>query len=387
MKKKKICVFTGTRAEYGLLRPVIQRLSCSAEIDFRLIVSGSHLSASRGYTEQQILDDGFTDFERVEILLDSDSDVSVCSAMALGLLRYGDVLTRISPELVMILGDRFEALAFAASATICRIPIAHIHGGELTVGAIDDAFRHAITKMSHLHFAATEKYRRRIIQMGEHADRVFNVGALGVENVKGLGRLPRFEVESRLGITAGQKYFLVTYHPVTLDTASPGDRLKQLITVLRRFPNYVAVFTGANADQGGALLNRILDHEAKVHPDRVKFFMSLGTELYLSAARYADVVIGNSSSGVIEVPSLGVPVVDIGIRQQGRDRSDGVISCTDNDEDILCSIGRALTPEFREEARTAHNPYDAERTASRIVETLIAFCDTDMLNKGFVDIF
>lgn len=387
MKKGIVCVFTGSRAEYGLLRSVIKRLSVSEEVDLHLIVSGSHLAASYGHTEQAIADDGFVSYERVEILLDSCSDTSVCSAMALGLLRYGDVLNRIRPDLVVVLGDRFEAFAFAASSTVCRIPIAHIHGGELTLGAMDDAFRHAISKMSHLHFAATEQYRKRIIQMGEREDRVFNVGALGVEYIKKmLGCLTRDAVESRLGISTGQAYFLITYHPATLDPGAPTSRLKSLLSVLRRFPDHVAVFTGANADQEGALLNRMLDHEAKACPDQIKFFVSLGSELYLNAARYADVVIGNSSSGVIEVPSLGIPVINIGKRQQGRDKSAGIITCGDEANAIEQSIRYALTPEFRERARNAHNPYDRADTVDNIVKALVAFCGRDILNKGFVDI-
>lgn len=381
-----VCVFTGTRAEYGLLRPVISLFSSSDKVNMRLVVSGSHLSNSYGNTETQILADGYQNYERAEILLDSSSDTSVCTAMALGILRYGDILSRIRPDIVVLLGDRYEALAFACSASICRIPIAHIHGGELTIGAIDDAFRHAITKMSHLHFAATEQYRRRIIQMGERNDRVFNVGSLGVDNIRSLGRLSRSEVEARLGLKNGKPYFLVTYHPVTLLSESPVERVSQLLTILTDYPDHVVVVTGSNADEGGAIINTMLENQASLYPDRIKFRVSLGTELYLSTARYADIVIGNSSSGIIEVPSLGVPVIDIAPRQLGRERSEAVISCDDTPRSIRQALDIAMKAEFRKKCSLALNPYDREGTAEAIVDKIVEFCGKLDLKKGFMDI-
>lgn len=383
---RKICVFTGTRAEYGLLRPVMTRLAQAEGACFQLVVSGSHLSASGGQTENQIIRDGFEDFERVEILLDGGGEASVYTAMGLGLLRYGDVLVRLRPDIVVVLGDRFEAFAFAAAATVCRVPIAHIHGGELTLGAMDDAFRHAITKMSHLHFAATEEYRRRIIQLGERHDRVFNVGSLGVQNVRAIKPLSRSEVEGRLGLSPGQRFILATYHPVTLDAIPSVARLKELLAVLENFPDHMVVFTGANADQEGAVLNRLLENSVREHPSRMRFFVSLGPELYLSTARFADCVIGNSSSGIIEIPSLGVPVVDIGTRQKGRVRSSGILTSSDRPDDIQAAIARSMTPDFSAIARRAENPYEKKGTDALIVSTLLTFPTSDLLTKGFVDL-
>lgn len=386
-KACRVCVFTGTRAEYGLLRPVIRLLSNTDAFDMRLVVSGTHLACSYGNTVSEIVADGYRDFEQVEILMDNISDSSVCTSMGLGVMRYGEVLSRLRPDIVLLLGDRYEALAFACAATVCRVPIAHIHGGELTLGAMDDIFRHAITKMSHLHFAATERYRQRIIQMGEHEERVFNVGALGVENTLFSGVSSRFDVAARLGIGDRQPYFLVTYHPVTLDSEPPAERLEKLLALLDQFREHVTVITGANADQGGAELNRLLEKRASEHPGRLKFFLSLGASLYHSAARYADVVIGNSSSGIIEVPSLGVPVVNIGDRQLGRDHSEGVLCCDEEPENIGKAIKTAFTEKFREIARTAPNPYYLPGTAGRILECLQAYCGRKYLKKGFYDLY
>ncbi|CAE6923075.1 GDP/UDP-N,N'-diacetylbacillosamine 2-epimerase (hydrolyzing) [Paraburkholderia nemoris] len=383
---RTICFFTGTRAEYGLLRPLMKAVGSTPGAVLKTLVTGTHLAESSGTTWREIAADGLPINERVEMLLDSGTDESICTSIGLGVMRYGEALKRLAPDMLVILGDRFEAIAAAVAATVCKIPIVHIHGGELTLGAMDDAFRHAITKMSHLHFTSTEAYRQRVIQLGEDPARVHNVGALGVENIRTLPLLNRTEVERRLDIVAGQPYFLVTFHPATLDRQAPEMQLKALLEALEAFPDRLIVFTGANADPGGAGLNRLLAEHSQMHAGRFRFSMSLGATLYLSAARAADAVVGNSSSGIIEVPSLGIPTIDIGSRQQGRIRSESVLTCTTDTEAIKEAISEALMPEFRARAAVAVNPYERAGTTEQIVQTLMTWDDKTALHKPFHDL-
>jgi UDP-hydrolysing UDP-N-acetyl-D-glucosamine 2-epimerase len=383
---KTICFFTGTRAEYGLLRPLMKAVAAAPDARLCTLVTGMHLAESCGATWREIEADGLPIDERVEVLLDGATDTGVCTAMGLGIMRYGEALKRLGPDLLVVLGDRFEALAAATAANVCKVPIAHIHGGELTLGAMDDAFRHAITKLSHLHFTSTEAYRQRVIQLGEEPSRVFNVGALGVENGKTLPLVARQDVEQRLGLPPEQPYFLITFHPATLDMQPPGEQLKALLEALDAFPNFLCVFTGANADPGGGELNRLLAAAAQAQPGRFRFSISLGATLYLSAARAAAAVLGNSSSGIIEVPSLGVPTVDIGNRQRGRIRSNSVIHCPPQTAAIEAAIATAISDDFQALARTAPNPYDRAGTTASIIGVLLA-CDAEtLLNKGFHDL-
>lgn len=383
---RTICFFTGTRAEYGLLRPLMQAVAAAPQATLKTLVTGTHLAESCGSTWHEIEQDGLPISERVEVLLDSGTDASVCTAIGLGVMRYGEALKRLAPDILVVLGDRFEALAVAVAATVCKIPVAHIHGGELTLGAMDDAFRHAITKMSHLHFTSTEAYRQRVIQLGENPACVHNVGALGVENIRTLPLLERDEVERRLNMPAGQPYFLVTFHPATLDAQAPQTQLEALLEAIEAFPDHVNVFTGANADPGGSGLNRLLAAHAQRDPQRFRFSMSLGATLYLSAARAAQAVIGNSSSGIIEVPSLGVPTVDIGSRQQGRIRGTSVVHCPPEATAIKSAIERAITPGFRALAAAASNPYERAGTTDAIVHELLSWGYRDALRKPFHDV-
>jgi UDP-hydrolysing UDP-N-acetyl-D-glucosamine 2-epimerase len=323
---RTIAVFTGTRAEYGLLKSVMQGIMRHDGCSLHTIVSGSHLGAKHGQTLDEIHADGIPVHDCAEMLLSSDSPAGVSAAMGIGLIRYADILARVRPDILVLLGDRFEALAMASAATLCGVPIAHIHGGEVTEGAIDDAFRHAITKMSHLHFTSCEAHRQRVIQLGEHPDRVFNVGSLGVEAIQTLDFIPEDELRRDLQINASVPYVLCTFHPVTLEAGQEMAQLDALLQALDTFPEYVVVFTGANADPGGNRINETLVKRAACD-GRYRFFMSLGQRRYLSAAKHAACVIGNSSSGIIEVPSLGVPVVDIGNRQKGRIRTESVLHC------------------------------------------------------------
>lgn len=383
---RMICIFTGTRAEYGLLRPLIRALAAAPDVTVKLLVTGSHVADANGATWHEIADDGLAIDERVEVLMDSATETGVYTAMGLGMIRYGDVLRRMAPDLLVLLGDRYEAFAAAAAATVCRIPIAHLHGGELTYGAIDDAFRHAITKLSHLHFASTEAYRNRIIQLGENPERVFAVGALGVENIRTYELYGKEDTALRLGIDPGQSYFLATFHPATLSAKPPEAQVSALLDALDHFPDHTVVMTGANADAGGLAINLLLANRATRQPGRYRFLMSLGTRLYLSAARHAAAVLGNSSSAIIEVPTLGVPSVDIGPRQAGRARGDSVISCEDNTPAIVDAIRCALSPALRQLATCASNPYDRPGTTSRIMRELVSRDLPKLLNKTFYDL-
>ncbi|SAL06762.1 UDP-N-acetylglucosamine 2-epimerase [Caballeronia calidae] len=381
-----ICIFTGTRAEYGLLCPLIRALKAEPNVTVKLLATGSHLADANGATWHEIADDGLVIDERVEMLMDSATDTGVYTSMGLGIIRYGDVFRRMAPDLLVLLGDRYESFAAAAAATVCKIPIAHLHGGELTYGAIDDAFRHAITKLSHLHFAATEVYRARIIQLGENPDRVFTVGSLGVENIHMLELHEKAETARLLGIETRAPYFLVTVHPATLSMKPSEVQLNALLDALDSFPDHLVVVTGANADAGGLAINRLLAQQTARQPQRYRFRMSLGTKLYLSAARDAAAVLGNSSSAIIEVPTLGVPSVDIGPRQAGRTRGESVISCDDETAQIVAAIRRALSPAFREIAARASNPYDRPGTTARIVRELVSLDTVCALNKTFYDL-
>ncbi|QCP53483.1 UDP-N-acetylglucosamine 2-epimerase (hydrolyzing) [Trinickia violacea] len=383
---RTICIFTGTRAEYGLLRPLIRALAATQDVTVKLLATGSHVAESSGATWREIAGDGIAIDERIEVLMDSASESGVYTAMGLGMIRYGDAFRRLEPDLLVILGDRFEAFAAAAAATVCKIPIAHLHGGELTFGAIDESFRHAITKLSHLHFASTEAYRTRVIQLGERPDRVFAVGAMGVENIRTLDLFDKDEIDRRLGIDPQQPYFLVTFHPATLSPKRPEAQLNALLDALERFPDHTVVMTGANADAGGMAINRLLAARAAEHPGRYRFHMSLGARLYLSAARYAAAVVGNSSSAIIEVPTLGVPSVDIGPRQAGRVRGESVITCDDDTAHIVEALRRALSADFRQRAASASNPYDRPGTTAQIVDILVSHDLSDLLHKTFYDL-
>ena len=379
---KKICFFTGTRAEYGLLRPVIRLIGDHPEADVQLLVSGTHLSKDFGETWREIETDGFSINERVEILSGDSSEQGICAAMGLAIQGLGGALKRLSPDLLVVLGDRYEALAVAIAATVYKIPIAHLHGGELTLGAIDDAFRHAITKMSHLHFTSSQEHQERVIQMGETPASVFNVGAIGVENIINMESFSREIVEERIGISPGQAYVIATYHPVSLDPEPSLEHLKHLLAALEKFKELSVIFTGANADPEGQEINRYLQEYVSKRPERCHFFMSLGSKLYFSAAKYASLVIGNSSSGIIEIPSLGVPVVNLGNRQLGRLQSEDIVNCAGSKaQEIVQAIQVALTKEL-----IKVNPYEKQGSAKAIADLIINWNATDKLQKSFYSV-
>lgn len=373
MSKRKICIFTGTRAEYGLLRPLMEEIKKDEKLQLQIIASGMHLSPEFGLTFKEIEKDGFNIDEKVEMLLSSDTPAGISKSIGLGIIGYADALSRLKPDITVILGDRFEALAFAIASFIHRIPIAHLYGGEATYGLIDEGIRHSITKMSYLHFTSTEEYRKVVIQLGESPERVFNVGALGIDNIKKMNLLSKDELEKKLQFKFGKRNFLVTYHPVTLEKETTKEHFRNLLSVLEELKEIKIIFTKANADTEGRIINYMIDEFVKKYPYRAKAFVSMGQLLYLSTMQYVDAVVGNSSSGIIEAPSFKIGTINIGDRQKGRIRAESVIDCEPTKESIKKAIEKLYSQEFQEKLKKVVNPYGDGYAAERIVKILKDF--------------
>lgn len=388
MRRKKICVVTGTRAEYGLLRPLMERLRQDSELQLQIAVTGMHLSSEFGCTYREIEKDGFVIDEKVEILLSSDTKTAVAKSMGLGMIGFADTFSRLSPDMIVLLGDRYEIFSAASAAMILNIPLAHIHGGESTVGLVDEAIRHCITKMSLLHFASTEGYRQRIIQLGEEPERVFCVGALGIENIKSLSLLSKPELEGEIGLEVSKNTAVVTFHPLTLGSESSESQFAELLEALDGFEEMNFIFTKANADAEGRIINSMMDDFVRKNPERSVAFTSMGQKRYLSALRYAGMVIGNSSSGIIEAPSFSIPTVNIGDRQGGRIRATTVIDCRIDTQEIREAIEKAKGETFQKMLTKAINPYEKEGTSLQIVEKIKEFLSGEEieLKKSFYDI-
>ncbi|WP_418357305.1 UDP-N-acetylglucosamine 2-epimerase [Shewanella basaltis] len=367
---KKIAVFTGTRAEYGLLYWLIKDIESDSELTLQLLVSGMHLSSEFGETYKQIEQDGFVIDEKIEILLSSDTAVGTAKSMGLGVLGFADALNRLKPDALVILGDRFEALAVAQTAMILRIPILHLHGGEITEGAYDDAIRHAITKLSYLHGTSTEEYRQRVIQLGEDPKRVKNIGAIGLDHLSRGNFMSVSEIGLSLGFRLERPYFLVTYHPVTLGEEPPEKSFNSLLEALNQFKDHQVILTYPNADDGGRRIIPILEDYAKQNPSRVFAISSLGQKRYLSTVKNAAVVIGNSSSGIIEVPSFDVPTVNIGVRQKGRLAAKSVLNCDATSESISAAIKLAISGSYKGQGEKIINPYGAGNASAQAIQML-----------------
>ncbi len=387
---KTICVVTGTRAEYGLLLPLLRALNEDTEFCLQLLVTGAHLSPEFGLTYQQIEADGFSISAKVDMLLSSGSAVGMAKSLGVAVLGLAEELNRLQPDLVLILGDRYEMLAVAQTALLLGIPLGHIHGGERTEGAVDESIRHAITKMAHLHFTAAEEYRCRVIQMGEQPGQVYTVGALGLDSIKKIPLLAKAELAKSLSFTFRSLNFLVTYHPETLLTEKENQiAVEALLAALDEFPEAGVLFTGANADVGGARVNERLQQYTQAHPSRAAFHMSLGQQRYFSAVQYADMVLGNSSSGILEVPFFGKPTVNIGERQKGRLRVPSILDCQASKEKIIETIKKALEPAFQERLAMEKTKctYRDGSAAQQILTVLKQpFPKRELLRKSFHDI-
>lgn len=386
---KKICVVTGTRAEYGLLKPLIKRISEDSDVELQIVVTGMHLSPEFGLTYKEIEEDGYTIIDKNEMLLSSDTPNGITKSIGLATIGFADIFTRIQPDIVVLLGDRFETYAAATTAMIHRIPIAHIHGGELTEGAIDDAIRHSITKMSALHFTSTEEYRRRVIQLGEQPERVYNVGALGVENIKKQQLLSKEELGKNIKFSLDKPYVVITYHPVTLESDTAEEQFTSLLNALDEVEGYKLIFTKANADTDGRIINQLIDKYVERNKYKAVAFSSLGMVRYLSVLKYCEMVIGNSSSGLLEAPSFMVPTVNIGDRQKGRVRAQSVIDCRNDEESILSAIRKAELMRKEGMCREMNNPYEGLDTSKRIyqiIKTRIESTTIGLIKKKFYDL-
>ncbi|MCG9650453.1 UDP-N-acetylglucosamine 2-epimerase [Vibrio brasiliensis] len=367
---KKVAVFTGTRAEYGLLFWLLKDIQSDPDLTLQLLVSGMHLSPEFGDTYKQIEKDGFNIDEKIEILLSSDSAVGTAKSMGLGVLGFADALSRLAPDVLVILGDRFEALAAAQTAMILRIPIIHLHGGEITEGAYDDAIRHAITKLSYLHGASTDEYRNRVIQLGESPVRVRNIGAIGLDHLNRASFMTVSELRESLSFELTEPYFVVTYHPVTLGSESPEVSFQSLLDSLDQYPDHQVILTYPNADDGGRRIIPMLEDYAARHPKRVLAIPSLGQVRYLSLVKHAAAVIGNSSSGIIEVPAFDVPTVNIGSRQKGRLAAKSVLNATATKESISKAISLAVSRKYKAEDESIANPYGQGNSSKQVIEMI-----------------
>ena len=381
---KKVCVVTGTRAEYGLLRWLIEGIQQSPELELQLIATGMHLSPEFGLTVKMIEADGFTIDRKVETLLSSDTPVGVTKSMGLGMIGFADALAELNPDLMLILGDRYEIFAAAASAMIARIPIAHLHGGETTEGAFDESIRHSITKMSHLHFVAAEEYRRRVIQLGEQPERVFNVGGLGIDSILRFELLSRNELEDALVFKLLKYNLLITFHSVTLEKNTSARQMDELLAALAELKDTGMIFTMPNADTDGRVLFDKINDFCAENPN-ARAYTSLGQLRYLSCIKHVDGIVGNSSSGLTEVPSFKKGTINIGDRQQGRLKASSVIDCEPEFESITTALERLFSAGFQAELPKVVNPYGNGGASEAILKTLTAQSFKNLLKKSFLD--
>jgi GDP/UDP-N,N'-diacetylbacillosamine 2-epimerase (hydrolysing) len=382
---RKICVITGTRAEYGLLRRVMQGIKDEPSLTLQIIATGMHLSPEFGLTYTEIEADGFIIDRKVEMLISSDTSVGIAKSMGLGMIGFADAFHGLQPDLILVLGDRFEIFSAVSTAHVARIPVAHLHGGESTEGAFDEALRHSITKMSHLHFVAAPEYQKRVIQLGEQPEKVFLVGGLGVDAIKHLELIDRTSLEAELGFKFGKKNLLVTFHPVTLETASAEQQMYELLLAMSELRDTQLIFTMPNADTDGRALIRILDRFA-AGTDNAHIFASLGQLRYLSCVSQVDGVIGNSSSGLTEVPSLKKGTINIGDRQRGRLQSRSVINCEPTRTSIADAIELLYSSSFQANLSQTRNPYGEGGASDKIVSALRDADIVDLLKKTFYDL-
>lgn len=384
---KTITVLTATRAEYGLLSPIIHALIECGDFLVKVVVTGAHLSPEFGLTYKEIIDDGVEIDKEVEILLSSDTPSAITKSMGLAMMGFADYFADNRPDALLVLGDRYEVLAVCCAAMNARIPIIHLYGGETTEGAIDEAIRHSITKMSYLHLTSTEAYRKRVIQLGEAPERVVTVGAIGIENIFGKKLMEKSELEASLGIQLDCPYSVVTFHPVTLEDRSAEQQCAELLAAVEAHSEMKYIFTKANADSDGRIINRMISDYAAGHRN-VFLFESLGMVRYLSSLKYAYMVIGNSSSGLVEVPSFGIPTINIGMRQKGRIRADSVIDCEPLRENICKAIEKAGSESFRNICKQTKNPYGDGNTSKKVIAAINEMMKPDTVNlkKVFYDL-
>lgn len=381
----KICVVTGTRAEYGLLYWLMKEIDLDSELELQIIVTGMHLSPEFGLTHK-VIEQEFNINKKIEMLLSSDTPVGISKSIGLAQISFSEAYDELKPDLVILLGDRYEIFAAATAAMVARIPIAHLHGGETTEGAFDEAIRHSVTKMSHLHFTATDEYRRRVIQLGEAPDRVFNVGGLGIENIKRLNLMSKEEFENSINFKLNNKNLLVTFHPVTLEESTTEQQFMQLLDALDTLTNTHIIFTKANSDTDGRIINKLIDDYVNKNPSKSVAFASLGQLRFLSALQFVDGVVGNSSSGLAEAPSFKIGTINIGDRQKGRIKASSVIDAEPNYQSILKAIEYLYSDSFKKTLITTKNPYGEGSASNEIIQIIKNTSLKDILKKSFFDL-
>lgn len=379
---RKICIVTGSRAEWGLLRRIAELIKGNLDMQLQIIATNMHLSPEFGLTYREIETDGFHIDRRVEMLLSGDTPNATTKSIGLATIGFADAFEELKPDLLVVLGDRYEILAAVSAALIYKIPVAHLHGGEITEGAYDDAIRHAITKMSHLHFTSTEQYRNRVIQMGEQPDRVYNVGAMGVDNIKNIALFNKEQLEESIGgFRVNRDTILITFHPVTMESGTAKEQMGELLGALDSIPDLRVIFTMPNSDTDGRVLIEMIKQWCEANHNRAVWFTSLGLKRYLSALKYVGAVVGNSSSGIVEVPSFGIPTINIGDRQKGRLRAKSVLDCKPTKSEIVEKILYAV----KQNHTFAENPYEGSATAQQIVKIIAEVDLLKLIYKKFND--
>lgn len=378
---------TATRAEYGILKNVIDKIEKSERLELCLMVTGTHLVEEYGMTVEEIEQDGYEISEKIDMLLSSNTCTSISKSMGLAMILFAEAFERQKPDMLVVLGDRYELLSVCSAAMNARIPIAHISGGETTQGAIDECVRHCITKLSYLHFPSCEIYRKRIIQLGEEPDRVYNFGDVGVEMIQTISKMTKQELETSLGFMLDKPYLSVTFHPVTLEDGESEKQMREVLSALDAFSGMKFVFTKANADAGSKFINNLIDQYVELH-DNCIAFTSLGIRRYLSLLQYSNGVLGNSSSGIVEAPSLGIPTINVGNRQKGRLQADSILNCAPERDQIIKMIEKSQCKDFIKQAKRTSNPYGNGDTSSQIVRVIVEYLYQDKINleKKFYDI-
>jgi len=382
---RKVCVVTGTRAEYGLLYWLMKEIQADNTLELQIIVTGMHLSPEFGLTYKEI-ENNFKIDKKVEMLLSSDTAIGISKSMGLAQISFAERYEELQPDIVVVLGDRYEIFSAVSAAMIARIPIAHLHGGETTEGAFDEAIRHSITKMSHLHFTATEAYKNRVIQLGEQPNRVFNVGGLGIDNIVKLNLLPKQEFEKSINFKLNKSNILITFHPVSLDKSTAHKQFNELLLALDEQQNTTLIFTKANSDTDGRIINQMIDEYVQKNTDKAVCFTSLGQLRYLSALQYMDMVVGNSSSGLAEVPTFKKATINIGDRQKGRIKASSVIDCLPIKKEILKAFKTASSKEFEGVLQDVENPYGGGGASSKIKSIIKNIDLSGIVKKSFYDL-
>jgi len=383
--KRKICVVTGTRAEYGLLYWLMKEVEADSELELQVIVTGMHLSPEFGLTYKEV-EKYFKIDKKIEMLLSSDTPVGISKSMGLAQISFAEGFDELKPDILVVLGDRYEIFSAVSAAMISRIPIAHLHGGETTEGAFDESIRHSITKMSHLHFTATDEYKKRVIQLGEQPNCIFNVGGMGIENIKRLKLLSKEEFEKSIDFKLNKKNILVTFHPVTLEDSTASEQFQNLLEAIDELEKTNIIFTKANSDTDGRIINSMIDEYINKNSQKSIGFTSLGQLRYLSALQFVDAMVGNSSSGLLEAPSFKIGTINVGDRQKGRIMADSVIDCDSNRLSITKAFEKLYKDEFQELLKNSNNPYGDGCASTKIIETLKKVKLNNILKKSFYDL-